>query len=311
MANIPRSTVTSKTELLRTISQMYYILEMNQQEIAQKLNIGRSSVARFLSEARDAGIVEIRVKGNNDQARDPDLEAELRTQYKLRDAVVISSASLQDYYSLSASYLSSILPYDGIIAVGGGSTLYSIMQLIRTTAAHDKLVCIQSTGIMNEGVPSTAVVQLCAENLSATAKYISLPGIVMDPVMRNQLMQNSMFETDYQSLKQADISICGIGHIDQMEARNYENPVLAPYWDEIRKNCVGDIYFHLYNQNGEFCMPSLSASVCGLSTTDLLKIPVRIGAAIGEEKVAAIKGALTGRLINILLTDSRTAAKLV
>lgn len=311
MSILPTKEVTSKVDLLCSVSRMYYTLGMNQQAIAQKLNISRSSVARFLSEAREYGIVEIKVKGIDDSTRNAKIEDALRTKYKMKEVVVVANVSQRVFLEVSAAYLMSILPYDGIVAIGGGATLYSIMQHLRPAGPRNKLMCMQATGVLSEAVPSTAVVQSCAENLSAIPSYINLPGIVSDTGIRQQLIRESMFDMHYKSLKKADICICGVGETDQFMEKNIGSSVLNPYWDKIKNNCVGDVCFHLFDKNGDFCMPEISECVCGLSIEDFLKIPVRIAAATGENKVAAIRAALTGRLINILLTDIKTAQGLI
>jgi len=43
----------------------------------------------------------------------------------------------------------------------------------------------------------------------------------------------------------------------------------------------------------------------------LEKIPRRIGVAGGEGKVDVVRGALLGKLINVLVTDDRTAGQLL
>jgi DNA-binding transcriptional regulator LsrR (DeoR family) len=47
--------------------------------------------------------------------------------------------------------------------------------------------------------------------------------------------------------------------------------------------------------------------VIGMSIPDLRKIKTVIGIAGGKNKVAAICGALTGRLVDVLVTDEQTA----
>jgi DNA-binding transcriptional regulator LsrR (DeoR family) len=47
--------------------------------------------------------------------------------------------------------------------------------------------------------------------------------------------------------------------------------------------------------------------VIGLNLQDLKKIKIVIGIAGGSRKMAAISGALKGELINVLITDERTA----
>ena len=49
----------------------------------------------------------------------------------------------------------------------------------------------------------------------------------------------------------------------------------------------------------------------GITIEDLLNTPIRIGIAYGLEKVKAIRGAIKGKLINVLITDDKTAKEVL
>ncbi len=59
-------------------------------------------------------------------------------------------------------------------------------------------------------------------------------------------------------------------------------------------------------------MPSaLDDRVVGIDADTLREIPRRIGIAGGESKHAAIHAAVTGGWVNVLITDTETAAALL
>ena len=47
--------------LLAEVAQRYYLEDLTQEQIARRLGVSRSQVSRMLKEAREQGIVEIRV----------------------------------------------------------------------------------------------------------------------------------------------------------------------------------------------------------------------------------------------------------
>ncbi|MDD3919936.1 MAG: sugar-binding domain-containing protein [Eubacteriales bacterium] len=296
----------SKADFLRSIARMYYVLGMNQQDIAQKLDIGRSSVARFLAEARENGIVQIHIAPSAETDRHLELEERLQTRYRLKDVIVADSLRPQTFCTVAASYISSILPYSGVVALSGGRTNYSIGQYCVSSGNHEHLHFVQTTGILSEAVPSTAVVQTWAEKFKANAIYLSAPGIVAGKEVRQAILNDISVSTAYQALRKADIAITGIGTKDS-NFPDVPNTPLSPFLPQIRENCVGDICLHFYDADGEFCIPALSDLVLGLSVIDFLRIPVRIAAAVGAYKADSITAALRGRLINILITDDATA----
>ncbi len=54
-----------KEELIR-VAHYYYVLKLNQQEIAEKMAMSRQRVGRLLKRAEEEGVVEIRVHGYSD-----------------------------------------------------------------------------------------------------------------------------------------------------------------------------------------------------------------------------------------------------
>lgn len=300
-----------KTALLCEIAHLYYMEGLNQQQIAEKLGLGRSSVARHLTEARNLGIVQIKIADTKEFYRNSSLEEQLRRKYRLSDCLVATSMPPHNYHMASADYIRSVLPQNATVAVGGGATLYSIGQYLKKNEDGNKMVFIQSTGIVNESVPSTAVVQTWSMKMDGTPIYMSYPGIMHSVEAKKMIQDDGEFSNKYNIMKNADACVVGIGTIEQFLTTGEKLVSSLPGANEEISNSVGDICFQLFDANGDFCSPSLAKYVCGLSIMDFLRIPIRIAAAVGEQKIAAIYGALKGRLPNVLLTDDQTAQKLL
>jgi DNA-binding transcriptional regulator LsrR (DeoR family) len=62
-----------------------------------------------------------------------------------------------------------------------------------------------------------------------------------------------------------------------------------------------------FDSTGRFVAPSLRARAVAFDARSLPQVPVAIGVAEGEAKVAPILGALRGGLVNVLVTDVATA----
>ncbi|MFN3983670.1 MAG: helix-turn-helix domain-containing protein, partial [Caldilinea sp.] len=103
-----------RTELLVTVASLYYELGQNQQQIADRLETSRSSVSRMIKEARDLGIVEIRIHRPMNRAYA--LEQALIDRFGLSDAYVLLTTPEQrdeerlvGVGQLAASYLDRVL----------------------------------------------------------------------------------------------------------------------------------------------------------------------------------------------------------
>ena len=79
----------------------------------------------------------------------------------------------------------------------------------------------------------------------------------------------------------------------------------------IQKGAVGEIVGRIYDKNGQTVDEDLRRKMIGISLDKIAKIPVRIGMSYGKDKIEAIKGAIAGGLVNVLVTDVPTAELLL
>ena len=68
---------------------------------------------------------------------------------------------------------------------------------------------------------------------------------------------------------------------------------------------------HVINQQGNLVSQDYDSQIMSLSLDDLVKIPVRAGVAYGKQKHEAIRAVLSGKYINVLITDAQTARYLL
>ena len=110
-----------------------------------------------------------------------------------------------------------------------------------------------------------------------------------------------------------DIAIVGIGILEPSQllktSGNYYHEdmlqVLAA------RGAVGDICLHYYDKHGHPVLRDDEDPVIGMALEKVKKCPNVVALAGGTDKVAAIKGALTGGYIDVLITDYPTARMLV
>ena len=82
--------------------------------------------------------------------------------------------------------------------------------------------------------------------------------------------------------------------------------------EEIKNSgIVGDICLQMYDIEGNTNYPYYNDKVFGIKLESLKKVKRVVGISAGEEKVDAIKGALRGKLVNVLVTNSKTAKLLL
>jgi DNA-binding transcriptional regulator LsrR (DeoR family) len=77
------------------------------------------------------------------------------------------------------------------------------------------------------------------------------------------------------------------------------------------KGAVGDILCHFIDKDGNLVETNIEDRLISTPMSLLRELNNVIGVAAGDEKVEAIRAALTGGYIDILITDEATAQKLL
>jgi deoxyribonucleoside regulator len=311
MTKISNNDQVSKDSFLERISRMYYVLDMSQQEICEQLNIGRSSVARFLSEARARGIVQFQIRSDLDHCRHIALERQLAKKYGLKDCVVFrEDASASSFEVLASQYLNSVLPTHGSIGLGWGKTLYAVGSQMHLCDPRPGLKVMQlsgGSGAKEELVPAASVIQVWTQSLRSKPLLFPAPAIAANAESKEGFLRDPSVQEIIREIRQVDAAIVGIGHTGEDATIITSNLVPGLNSAELSASSVGDIIFHFYNEQGHFSLPSLSSRVVGVNPDDYMQIDLRIGIVHGARKKKAIEGALQGKLIHVLITTEGTA----
>ena len=112
---------------------------------------------------------------------------------------------------------------------------------------------------------------------------------------------------------QINMALVGIGSVSPSKLLAQSGNIFSD--EELNmlreKNAVGDILLRFFDSEGNPVESYLNDRVVSMELEQLKEVDRAIGIAGGSRKFAAIRGALRGGLINILITDSCTAEKLV
>lgn len=302
---------------LAHVASLYYDHGKNQQEIADELKITRSAVSRLLTEAREKGIVEIKV--NYPWRTNLDLEKALLAKFPhLKTARVLLREGknyeemLDGLGRLAAQYFLSILSNDTIIGISWGSALGAMIKIIQPKPVKNIEVVqlLGATGlekIAQQDGPMLA--QMLSEKFGCPCRYLHAPLVVDSPAAQEALIQDRSVRETLLYAERAEIALVGIGST---------NPELysllrAGYVDRrelseiLAAGAVGDVCAHHFDINGNYLDIDINHRVIGIKVDTLFKIPTVIGVAGDARKAPAILGALRGNYINVLITDDEAA----
>jgi DNA-binding transcriptional regulator LsrR (DeoR family) len=104
----------------------------------------------------------------------------------------------------------------------------------------------------------------------------------------------------------------GIGSLEPSPLlRQTGNALTQDEQDQLRSaGAVGDVCLRFFDADGSAVRTSLDQRVMSITPADLRQVPRRVGVAGGASKYRAIRAALRGGWVNILVTDLDTARTL-
>ena len=106
----------------------------------------------------------------------------------------------------------------------------------------------------------------------------------------------------------SDFTVVGIGGVDT-NATIIKNSILTPddYLLLKKQGAVGDILSHFIDINGNLIDTDLEKRLMSPALTDIEKYNNVVGVAGGPHKIEAIYAVLTGKYLDVLITDENTA----
>lgn len=308
-----------RADLLVTVASLYYQLGQNQQQIAERLDISRSSVSRMIKEARDLGIVEIRI--HRPVNRHYVLEQALIDRFGLTDAYVLLSGQdprgdelLAGVGRLAAGYLErmfNLLPSDACIGIAWGTGVHAAVNALAEDRTHplDVVQIIGSVGAPNPTIDGPDLARLLAGKLGGRYYDLHAPVLVAQPALRDLLLNEPSMRFGLQRARGVTLAITGIGTVEPEAASFLRTGHLTQ--DDLavlrRQGVVGETCGHFFDAEGHFAEYEINARVIGIDLLDLRKVPRVIAVARGLPKVKSILGALRGRYLTVLATDAQTA----
>lgn len=299
---------------------MYYDLDYNQQEIADRLHLSRPKVSRLLKEARKQGIVQISVVSPNNNFLK--LEKLLEEKYELKEALLVeiepqtsNRVMKRQIGSAAVNYLHRTVSEGDVIGVSWGTTLQAMVDVMQPKPVNNVHI-IQSLG--GVGPPEAKahaadISRRLAQLLNGRLTLLPAPGVVGSVQAKEVLLSDRQVKGALDLFSKINSLYVGIGALKTNPVLNQDRGEITPqlYKEIIKSNVVGDIALQFFDVNGNEIDSNLKDLVIGISIEEMKQIDTVIGMAGGPEKIDAIRGALRGKLIDVLITDNLTANHLI
>ncbi len=306
--------------LLVKIATLYFVEGMKQSEIAGLLHLSQSFVSRAITRCQKEGVVKISVIQPANIFLS--LEQALEKKYGIRQAIVVdvdeSAPAGQIKHAIgsaAAHYVETRLRPDDLVGISSwSSTIRAMVDELHPQSIKARGVIQLLGGVgPNGNVQATILTQNLAAQLDCPAWLLPSQSIEHSVEERAKLVASEDVAEVVNKFAEVDVAILGIGELEPSQllknSGNYYGEAMLKTLAE--RGAVGDICLHYFNAQGEPVLSKEEDPVIGMELSQVRACPHVVALAGGNDKANAIRGALHGGYIDVLITDYPTARQLL
>lgn len=308
----------NQIRFITKIAKLYYEEHLSQPEIAKKMHISQARVSRLIASSIKLGIVKTIV------APPPgmwvELEREIEDKYQLDEVIIAESDDLyllNNLGSVASHYLEKTLMSNEILGISSWSSslLYTIdsMKMQKRKIADFVVQTIGGLGAGSGQMQANRMMSRLAEVTGATPIYIPAPGIVKTEEIKLSLFEENALQEALSKWSKLTTVLHGIGSLKPTPLLSASGNTLSEQEVKNLKNkgAVGHVCLRYFDADGIYINSEINQRIIGISSKELKQVPRSIGIAAGIDKIHAIRGAIKGKWINVLITDSNVGVSLM
>lgn len=309
-----------REDVLRAAS-MYYLQDLTMDVIARHLGTSRSTVSRLISRARETGLVEITLRPERTSA--PGLGRTIAHRYGVQAYVAPVAASATELERLdrvaitTAKLVGSWFASEMVLGIAWGRTLAAIGRHLTPKATRGSAV-VQLNGAANT---RTSGIEFASDLISgfgaafdATVDLFPVPAFFDYPETKAAMWRERSVRRVLDVQRRADIALFGVGavsgglpsHVYSAGYLDTEDVALLH-----AEGVVGDVCTVFLRADGSYQDVPLNLRATGPTPAELARIPRRVCAVAGDNKVTALGAALAAGVVTDLVVDEITAYGLV
>lgn len=310
-------TQTSLQDEAARAGWLYYVGGMTQDQIATELGISRQRAQRLVSRAMTEGLIHVRLEHKIGACLR--LEADLTRRFGLGHCRVAPSlgvgadpsrATAAPAAALLETFLARAEPM--IVALGTGRALRAMVEeLTSQDCARHRVVSLVGNIAPDGSASFFDVIMRIADKLSAP--HYPMPVPVFSETAQERALFHALrpVQEVVRLAQNADVAFVGVGQMGDDAPLLKDGFVTAAQLAEMQAlGATGEIVGGVFDAEGRYIDTDVTKRMGGVRIEPGRAAPV-IGVAAGAGKVKAIRAALTGRLINGLITDEPTATAIL
>lgn len=321
MSDVAPHLPAGQVRLLTKVARMYHERGLRQPEIAARLHISQPRVSRLLKRAVELGIVRTIVI--SPRGVYSDLEEAVERKYGVAEVVVADTGDeteeqrvLPALASTAAVYLETTLTGGERVGISSwSSTLLATVEAMqpRPTRTTDEVVqVLGGMGVVTAQATATRLTGRLAQVTGGSAVYLPAPGLVASAATRDGLVADQAIADVLRAWDHLTLLLAGIGSLEPSPLlRQSGNAIAETEMTHLRRlGAVGDVCLRFFDAHGEHITTPFENRLIGIDADTLRHVPRRVAVAGGDRKYNAVRAALLGHWINVLITDHHTADRL-
>jgi deoxyribonucleoside regulator len=316
--NEPSDTIDNeKMKLMIKMAHLNYEENLTQSEIAKRLNVSKATVSRFLKEALRRGIVEVII--HDPVSMDWVLAKSLVERFGLKEAYVLADVDadyknlIQSVGKLAAQVVEKHLRDGMTMAVSLGQAVAATADALQISDPIHVRIALTHGQSDTDLIEGSSVMQTLAQKLGNDMRIIPSPLMLKNEEICRVIKQEYAVREVLTIAENADLALVGIGALIPEISALLLNKYVKP--EDLQKlvadGAVGDICAVQFDAQGNVLEVDLNRRIVTIDIQRLRDIPTVIGISAGLSKARAILGALRGRYVNILVTDTSAARFLI
>lgn len=298
------------------IAWSYYVNNMTQQQIADRLGITRVRVNKALATCRETGVVQIRI--TSPLAACIELEDRLQARFGLRRVTVVPSpddpASI--FRVLGVGIAPSIEEYlvDGsIVAVGWGRTLRQAVRELSARALPNLTVLSLLGGLHYGSANNTVEIASSFAGLfGGSWYYLAAPVFAPSEQYRDMYLEEASVQAVLGKARQADLALLTVGDLSERSLMLELGLVNDEDASSLRAaGAVGDLLGRWLDRDGNEVNHPLNRRAVSLDLEDLRRIKKVVLVSGGPYKADIIRAVLLRNFVHELVIDESAARQLI
>ncbi len=313
----PTRAASRLDDLIKEAAWLYYHDELNQSEIAERMQLSRASVVNYLSEARDRGWVKLYL--DSDVFLGHRFAAELCKAYGLTEALIVSDAPHEPNLSESrvvhaaADWLPRLLEPGDRLGVSWGETIFRLAQTVPRQIIQD-LTVVQLLGSRPAalGFAAETCTTILAQQLGAHCVNLHVPLLLSDKDLADRLRHEPVVAQQLMAVAHCNKTVLACGTCEA-DAHIVRTGLLSP--EDLatlrRQGATGVICGRLIDADGQAVPADIEDRMIGVTLEQMRGKDMSLLVAAGNNRARSARAAILGGYATHLATSASIARTLL